>query len=274
MTPFQALILGIVQGVTEFLPISSSGHLVLVPWLLNWQFDPATAFIFDVLIQWGTTLAVILYFRRELLRMFSAALRGILQRRPFDEPDARLAWLILLGSIPAAALGLLLKPVVEKTFNSPLAVSLFLLVTAAILFVSERLHRADKPMKDLNWVDSLWIGLAQTLALFPGISRSGSTIAGGLLRSLKREDAARFSFLLSIPAMLGAGFIALLDLTAIPDPGSQLSNLFIGFTTSALVGLASIHWLLSYLRRHPLNVFAIYCTIVGLGGLIVYAFKG
>ncbi len=274
MTPFQAFVLGIVQGVTEFLPISSSGHLVLVPWLLNWQFDPVTAFIFDVLVQWGTTLAVILYFRRELLSMFTAALRGILQRRPFDEPDARLAWLILLGSLPAAVLGLLLKPVVEKTFDSPLAVSLFLLLTAAILFVSERLHRSDKPMEELNWADSLWIGLAQTLALFPGISRSGSTIAGGLLRSLKREDAARFSFLLSIPAMLGAGIIALLDLTAIPDPGSQLSLLFIGFTSSAFVGLASIHWLLSYLRRHPLNIFAIYCAIAGLGGLIINAFKG
>ncbi len=274
MTPFQAFVLGIVQGATEFLPISSSGHLVLVPWLLNWKFDPATAFIFDVLVQWGTTLAVILYFRRELLSMLTAALRGILQRRPFDEPDARLAWLILLGSLPAAVLGLLLKPIVEKTFDNPLAVSLFLFATAAILFVSERLQRSDKPMKELNWADSLWIGLAQTLALFPGISRSGSTIAGGLLRSLKREDAARFSFLLSIPAMLGAGIIALLDLTAIPDPGSQLTLLFIGFTTSALVGLASIHWLLSYLRHHPLNIFVIYCTIVGLGGLIVYAFMG
>jgi len=274
MTPFQAFILGIVQGATEFIPISSSGHLVLVPWLLNWHFDPSTAFIFDVLVQWGTILAVIIYFRRELLSMITAALRGISQRRPFDEPDARLAWLILLASLPAAALGLLLKPVVEKTFDSPLVVSLFLLLTATILFVSERLHRSDKPMKELNWVDSLWIGLAQTLALFPGISRSGSTIAGGLLRSLNREDAARFSFLLSIPAMLGAGIIALLDLAAIPDPGSQLFLLVIGFTSSALVGLATIHWLLSYLRRRPLNIFVIYCTVIGIGGLVVYAFKG
>lgn len=274
MTPFQAFILGIVQGATEFLPISSSGHLVLVPWLLNWHFDPSTAFIFDVLVQWGTILAVLIYFRRELLSMFTAALRGILQRRPFDEPDARLAWLILLATLPAAVLGLLLKPAVEKAFDSPLAVSLFLLLTAAILLVSERLHRSDKPMKELTWVDSLWIGLAQTLALFPGISRSGSTIAGGLLRSLKREDAARFSFLLSIPAMLGAGIIALLDLAALPDPRSQLFLLFIGFTSSAFVGLAAIHWLLSYLRHHPLNIFAIYCAIAGLGGLIINAFKG
>jgi undecaprenyl-diphosphatase len=132
MTPFQAFILGIVQGATEFLPISSSGHLVLVPWLLNWHFDPSTAFIFDVLVQWGTILAVIIYFRRELLGMFTAALRGILLRRPFDEPNARLAWLILLATLPAAMLGLTLKPVVETTFDSPLAVSLFLLLTALI----------------------------------------------------------------------------------------------------------------------------------------------
>ena len=274
MTPFQAFFLGIVQGLTEFLPISSSGHLVLVPWLLNWRFDPAISFIFDVLVQWGTILAVILYFRRELLRMIAAALNGIFRRRPFEEPDARLAWLILIASLPAAIVGLMLKPAVEKAFDSPLAVSLFLLLTAAILFTSERLHRSGKPIKELTWMDSLWIGLAQTLALFPGVSRSGSTIAGGLLRSLKREDAARFSFLMSIPAMLGAGIIALLDLAAVPDPGSQFFLLSIGFISSALVGLAAIHWLLSYLRRRPLNIFVLYCTLVGMGGLIVYAFKG
>jgi undecaprenyl-diphosphatase len=274
MTPLQALILGIIQGATEFLPISSSGHLVLVPWLLNWDLDPATAFIFNVLVQWGTILAVILYFRRELLSMITAVLRGISRRRPFEGTDARLAWLILLASVPAAVLGLLLKPAIVKAFDSPLAVSFFLLVTAGLLFISERLHRADKPMKALNWVDSLWIGLAQALALFPGISRSGSTIAGGLLRSLKREDAARFSFLLAIPTMLGAGTIALLDLSSIPDPGSQLLSLFIGFASAAIVGMATIHWLLSYLRRHSLDIFAIYCTVVGLGGLILYAIKG
>jgi undecaprenyl-diphosphatase len=274
MTPFQALLLGIVQGATEFLPISSSGHLVLVPWLLNWDLDPSSAFIFDVLVQWGTILAVILYFRRDLLNMIAAVLRGISRRRPFEETEARLAWLILLASVPAAVLGLLLKPVVEQAFDSPLAVSFFLLATAGILFLSERLHQADKPLKALNWADSLWIGLAQALALFPGISRSGSTIAGGLIRSLGREDAARFSFLLAIPTMLGAGTIALVDLSSIPDPGSQLLSLVIGFASAAIVGMAALHWLLSYLRNHSLDVFAIYCTVVGLGGLILYAIKG
>jgi undecaprenyl-diphosphatase len=271
MTIFQALVLGIVQGATEFLPISSSGHLVLVPWFLDWDLDPQAAFIFDVLVQWGTILAVLIYFRKDLLHIGQGWLRGIFKHQPLDDPDARLGWLLILASLPAVVLGLGLKAIVEQAFAQPAAVSAFLLVTAGLLVFSERLRHRSLAMRNLSGIDSLLIGLAQALALFPGVSRSGATISGGISRGLDRTDAARFSFLMAVPVMIGAGSVALLDLFAAPDTGTQLATLAVGFGSAALVGLASIHFLLGYLRRHALTVFAIYCTVLGLGGLLRYA---
>ena len=173
MTAFQALILGIVQGATEFLPVSSSGHLVLVPWLLGWQLDPQAAFVFDVLVQWGTLLAVIVYFWRELPGLALAALRGLIHGHPLESPAARMAWLLVLASLPAAVLGLVFKDTVEATFGQPTMVFGFLLVTSALLAVSEWLGHRTRSMESLRWTDALWIGLAQVLALFPGVSRLG-----------------------------------------------------------------------------------------------------
>jgi undecaprenyl-diphosphatase len=274
MSLFQAIVLGIVQGATEFLPISSSGHLVLVPWLLGWSFEPRAGFIFDVLVQWGTILAVLIYFRRDLLEIGLAWVRGLAARRPLEDPHARLGWMILLASIPAGLIGLLFKSVVESTFAQPAAVSAFLLLTAGLLFASERLHHRSRPLFSISWLDSLIIGFAQALALFPGVSRSGSTIAGGLIRGLDRTDAARFSFLLAIPAMIGAGLIALLDLRGAANASAQVAPLIAGFLAAAVVGFASIHFLLGYLRKHPLTVFALYCLLLGLGGLLRYALAG
>jgi undecaprenyl-diphosphatase len=267
----QAIILGIIQGATEFLPISSSGHLVLTPWLLGWDVDPQQAFIFDILVQWGTILAVMVYFRSELLKLLVAGLRSLRGGEAWQDPYAQQAWLILLASLPAAVLGLLLKSIVERTFDNPLAVAAFLLGTAIILLVSERLSKHDRSQADLGWFDALWIGTFQALALFPGISRSGSTIAGGLLRGLDREEAARFSFILAVPTMLGAGMIALLDLREAVDATAQLLPLLAGFLAAALIGFLSIHWLLGYLRRGRLYPFAIYCALVSLGSFLVYA---
>jgi len=268
MTLIQALVLGVVQGATEFLPISSSGHLVLVPWFFGWSFAPRAAFIFDVLVQWGTILAVLLYFRRDLLQIAVAFVRGLLTRQPFADPQARLGWLLIAGSLPAAALGLMFKSTVEAAFDRPGAVSAFLLLTAALLFVSERLHHQQRVLATLTPPDRPAIGLAQALALFPGVSRSGATIAGGLVRGLDRTDAARFSFLLSVPAMIGAGLIALLDLRTAADASAQLAPLAVGFAAAALVGFGAIHFLLGFLRRHPLYVFALYCLLLGLAGLL------
>jgi len=252
----------------EFLPISSSGHLVLVPWFLGWDLDPQAAFIFDVLVQWGTILAVLIYFRRDLLDIAWAWIRGIFLRRPLADPGARLGWLLILASLPAVVLGLALKSAVESAFSQPAAVSGFLLLTAGILLLSERLRRRSTLLGHLSGMDAFLIGLAQALALFPGVSRSGATIAGGITRGLNRTDAARFSFLMAAPVMIGAGSVALLDLVAAPNAGAQIATLAVGFTAAALVGLGSIHFLLGYLKRHPLTIFAIYCIVLGLGGLL------
>ncbi len=180
MSVIQALILGIVQGATEFLPISSSGHLVLVPWLFGWDFESKSAFVFDVLVQWGTIVAVIVYFWRDLMSLAQAWLLGLWRREPITDPQARLAWLLLLATLPAAVLGLLLKSTVESTFDQPLAVSFFLLGTAALLYFAERGSRLVKKMTAINWVDSLWIGLAHSIS---------SVVPGHI--AVRRDDCRR-----------------------------------------------------------------------------------
>lgn len=273
MNLIQALILGVVQGATEFLPISSSGHLVLVPWIFGWDFDPKAAFVFDVLVQWGTIVAVIGYFWRDLISLAQAVLVGLVRREPLADPQSRLAWLLFAATFPAAILGLLLKSIVESTFDRPLTVSLFLLATAGLLYLSERVSHPSKSMSEMTWFDSLWIGLAQSLALFPGISRSGATIAGGLFRGLERQEAARFSFLLSVPTMLGAGVIALIDLFNATNPMEQIGPLLVGFLAAIVTGWVAIHWLLRFLQRRKLYIFSVYCLVIAFGGIALYALQ-
>lgn len=274
MTVFQALVLGIVQGATEFLPISSSGHLVLVPWLLGWQFDPNASFVFDVLVQWGTLLAVIAYFFKDLVALARAALVGLARRQPFADPEARLAWLIVLASVPAAVLGLALKDIVEAAFGQPRMVFIFLLVTSGLLALGEWIGKRRRTTADMRWTDSLWIGFAQALALFPGVSRSGSTIAGGMTRDLARADSARFAFLMSVPIMIGAGLVALRDLAKAPNVSAQLTSVAIGFVAAAIVGYISIRWLLNYLKTRPLTLFIAYTAAVGVLGLALTLIRG
>jgi len=274
MTLFQAFVLGIVQGLTEFVPISSTGHLVLVPALLGWSFESQQAFIFDVLVQWGTLVAVVLYFRRELRTLFRGLVDGMRQGQVFTEPRARLAWLILLSSVPAGIAGLFLKSLVEDAINSPLAVSVFLIINALILWVSDRIGKFSRRLQDLKWDDSIWIGVAQILALFPGISRSGATISGGLLRDVERRDAARFSFLMSLPVMFGAGVIALFDLKDAVDATAQIAPLLLGFFAAVVVGYIAIRWLLGFLVRRSLTIFAVYCFIIGSLGVLLEVWNG
>jgi len=268
MTIFQAIILGIVQGATEFLPVSSSGHLVLVPHLFGWEIPIEQAFIFDVLVQLGTLLAVIVYFWRDLVDIALAVLRGLWERKPFAAADARMGWYLVLATIPASVLGLLLKDKVEAAFASPFATAMFLLGTAVLLVVAEVVGKRSRTIAQVNWIDALWIGTFQVLALFPGVSRSGSTIAGGMTRDLERPAAARFSFLISVPVMLGAGLIAGLDLLNVSGLGAFLPALLTGFLVSAVVGYIAIAWLLRYLAHHRLYVFAIYVVLVAILTLI------
>jgi undecaprenyl-diphosphatase len=264
MTILQSILLGIVQGLTEFLPISSSGHLVIVPYLLGWDIPPQDAFIFDILVQVATLIAVFAYFWNDLVAIAKAWLSGLVERRPFASPQARLGWCLLLATLPAALIGLLLKDAVESAFASPFATGIFLLATAALLLVAERIGRRNRTLQALTWMDALWIGLAQALAIFPGVSRSGASMSGGMTRNLERTAAARFSFMMSIPVMLAAGLLATLDLVKIPNAAALLPAYIPGFVASAVVGYLSIRWLIGYLTRRPLYVFAAYCTALGL----------
>jgi undecaprenyl-diphosphatase len=264
MSPIQSVLLGIVQGLTEFLPISSSGHLVIVPRLLGWEIPPGDAFIFDVLVQVATLLGVIAYFWKDIIQIVREFIRGLATGKPFEDPDSRLGWFVLLATIPAGALGLLLKSSIEKAFSSSTATGVFLLVTAALLVIAERSGKRLRGLEQLSWKDALWIGFFQVLAVFPGVSRSGATITGGMTRNLERSASARFAFLMSIPIMLAAGLVASSDLMQMPNLRVVVPAYIPGFIAAAITGYLAIRWLLVYLTRHPLYVFAGYCTALGL----------
>ncbi len=265
MTWWQALFLGILQGVTEFLPISSSGHLVIVPWLLGW---PSASLVFDTLVHWGTLGAVLLYFRRDILFYLNAGWQS-LRERSLEVPGARVAWAIAVGTVPGVLAGAFLEDLFEQLFQSPQAAGGFLLVTAFLLTVSERLGRRIRSLESIHLTDGWLIGMAQALAITPGISRSGATIAAGLMRGLEREAAARYSFLLGIPLIFGAGLLQVAQLLAGVEQAEPPGFLLLGFTAAFLSGLMAIHGLLQFVRRYPLYGFAVYCVLLAAVVLIV-----
>lgn len=269
MSFFQSIVLGIIQGLTEFLPISSSAHLVIAPYLFGWKIPADEAFVFDVLVQVGTLVAVIVYFWKDLVAILSAVLTGLVRGKPFATPDARLGWYIVLATIPAGVIGLLLQKDVEAAFNSVRATAILLLVTAALLVIGEVVGRRNRNISSIDWKDSLWIGFSQAISIFPGISRSGSTMTGGMTRHLDRPSAARFAFLMAVPVMLAAGLLAGLDLRKIPGWTSFLPVVTAGFATAAVVGYFAIRWLLRYLTRNSLYIFAIYTALLGAVVLIL-----
>lgn len=267
----QAIILGFIQGLTEFLPISSTAHLILIPWLFNWTIDPNAAFAFDVLVQLGTLLAVIVYFAKDLWQIALAIYSGLRAGKPFESPDARLGWLVVVATVPAGLIGLFFKKYFEALHQMPVIVATILFLAAGLIFIVEYVGKRERDLKGLNWIDALVIGCSQALALFPGVSRSASTMSGGLVRGLERPAAARFSFLMSIPIMLAAGVFAAKDLIDIPNFTSLLPPLIVAFIVAAIVGFASIHWLLGYLAKRSMHIFAWYR--LGFGALcLVIAF--
>lgn len=273
MTIFQAIILGIIQGLTEYLPVSSSAHLVIVPFLCGWTFPEDQIFVFDVLVQLGTLVAVIVYFWKDLLNIVVEFFKGIAAKKPFATTEARMGWLIILASIPGGLAGVLIKPLVEAAFSNPAAVGGLLFVTAILLLVAEFIGRRERGFTSIGWLDALLIGLGQAVSIFPGISRSGATISVGLMRGLKRTDAAKFSFLMSIPIMLAAGLYSALDLREVANLASFLPVILVGTLVAAIVGYLSIKWLLSFLNRHSLSIFAAYCAALGALVLIVAFFR-
>jgi undecaprenyl-diphosphatase len=269
MSLIQSLILGIIQGITEFLPISSSAHLVLVPFLFNWAIPENQVFPFDVLVQLGTLAAVILYFWKDLWKIIKAFVTGLIRRQPFAEEDARMGWYLLLATLPAGLAGIFLKDRVEAAFNNPRLTAFFLFVTAIFLVGAEFFGRRSRQLDKMTWKDALWVGVFQAFSIFPGVSRSGSTIAGGMTRNFKRPAAARFAFLMSIPIMLAAGIFSLPDLFAVPDLPAFLPFVLVGFIAAGVVGYLSIRWLLSFLVKRSLIIFAVYCILLGSTVLII-----
>lgn len=259
MTIFQAIILGIVQGLTEFLPVSSSAHLVLVPHFLGWHIADAFIFPFNVLVQLGTLLAVVVYFWQDLIDIARGFIGGLLKPGLRQTQSFRLGMAIILGTIPAGLAGLLLKDAVEEAFKSAYMTAGFLLVTAALLIISEKIGQRNRSLSHMRWADALLVGLGQALAIFPGVSRSGATIASGLARNFDRKSAARFSFLLSIPIFIAAGTMSITDLFDLPDLAEFLPVVAAGFISAAIVGYLSIKWLLGYVARHSMLSFAWYC---------------
>jgi undecaprenyl-diphosphatase len=283
----QAAFFGVLQGATEFLPVSSSGHLVLVPCLLGL---PSPSLAFDAVVHCGTAVAVVVYFRSQWVSMSMDSLRwirGIITSRsvetaagPAEFSDGRVygtdvgSWGVHLVSnicfatVPAALIGWRFDDFFEKMFGQPRSAALFLLVTAIVLVVSERWAKRDRTLWALTWGGAACVGLAQAFAILPGISRSGATMAAGLLWGLREEDAARFSFLVATPTILGAGLLKLGNLAAVGDLSGQLSVLIVGVLTAGVVGWVCIDSLMRYLQRRRLSPFAAYCAAVGLLGIL------
>ena len=269
MTTFQAILLGIIQGLTEYLPISSTAHLRIVPALLGWP-DPGAAF--TAVIQFGTLIAVLWYFYRDILRIFTAVITGLRARKLFHNYDAQMGWMIAVGTIPIVVLGLLFKDDIETGLRSLYVISASMILLALILMLAEMLYKrrvahgaAMKTIERLSWPDVLMVGMAQCVALIPGASRSGTTITGGLFVGMDRETAARFSFLLSLPSVFAAGVFELIkERHALLSADIGAANLIIATVVSGVVGYASIAFLLSYLKRHSTYLFVIYRIVLGI----------
>ena len=265
MDSLQAIILAIVQGLSEFLPISSSGHLILVPHFLGWT-DQGLAF--DVAVHVGTLFAVVAYFRRQLLAM-TRAWFGSLAGGGMT-PDARLAWCVLVGTIPVGIVGLLFSELIEKMLRNPLFVAGTLSVFGLLMWLADRFGQQQRDEYSVGWRDAILIGCAQALALMPGTSRSGVTMTMARTLGLTREAAARFSFLLAVPGIAMAGGYELLQLLGEPDGSVDWSMMSLGLVVSAVTGYLCIHWLLKIIGRIGLAPFAIYRF--ALAALILFLF--
>lgn len=287
MVIIQAIILGVIQGLTEFIPISSSAHLVIVPWLFGWNDPVIDSLPFDVALHLGTLLAVIVYFADLWVRLIRAGVASIVERSVGNNPDRRLAWLILIGCIPGAIAGILAESKIEEWFHQPnttlsSTAAIVIAVVAAVmglaLFIAERAARHTRALADLNLLDAIIIGIAQALAIIPGVSRSGSTITAGLALGIKRDDAARYSFLLSAPIIAGAGlksFITVIgDIGSGAIPGQDLILFPIGFVAAAISGFFAIRFMLRYLQTHSNDIFVYYRWLFSAIIIIVALIRG
>ena len=266
-TTFQALVLGLLQGLGEFLPISSSAHLALAPWLLHWP-DPGLAF--DVALHFGTLVAVLWYFRREWVSLARAAWQ-IVTTRKIVTIEQRRALYVIIATIPGGIFGLLLEKKAETTLRNPALIATALIIMGVILWVVDRVRPESRDMNQLRASDAIWIGLAQAFALIPGVSRSGATITAGRGLGLDRNGAAAFSFLLSMPIIAAA---AILKVPHVLRESGLSTPLVVGVLASAVSGWIAISALLKYVSRHSYGAFALYRVVVGAIVLVIYFARG
>ena len=263
MSFLQAFILGIIQGLTEFIPVSSTAHVLVFSELLGLPSDDKT-FAFSVIIQLGTVFALLIFFWKDFWQIAKAFFLGIKHKKPFENLHARLGWLVIVATIPALVAGFFLKDIVQSRFSDPfLQGGIRLLITAVLLTAVEYFGRRERTLESATWLDALSVGLFQVLAIFPGASRSGSTIAGGMVRGFDRPSAARLAFLMSAPILVAAGSYQMIKVIEMPGTHAFLPYLITGFVTAAVVGWLAIKWLIGYLGRHSMYGFAIYCAVVG-----------
>jgi undecaprenyl-diphosphatase len=272
---FQAIVLGLVQGATEFAPISSSGHLILVPWMFGWALigDADVQKSFDVALHVGTLLGALVYFRHDVVRYAGAWFRSIGARR-IGSPDERIAWALALGTIPGAVVGATFEDVIQERLGEPWLIAVMLVAFGVVLILVDRRARSDRRYDSIRPRDGLLLGTAQALALQPGVSRSGVTITAARAMGLDRESAARFSFLLSLPIIAGAGVYKAVGLadTGLQGHGGEFAA---GLVASAISGFVVIWGLLRYLRRHDFTVFLWYRVVLAIVvvGLIAFGVR-
>lgn len=287
MLIFQAIILGIVQGLAEFIPISSSAHLIIVPWLFHWDDPVLDSLSFDVALHMGTLVALLLFFAADWIRLIRAGVASIVERKIGGDPDRKLAWLILIGTIPGGIAGVLGESKITELFHKPnapiqpaamIALAVLLALLGLALFIAERIARHLRGLESITLKDALLIGLAQAFAIFPGVSRSGSTITAGLALGLQREAAARFSFLLSAPIIAGAGAKSLYDIfkdirggMITPD---ELVLFPIGVVVAGISGYLCIKYLLRYLQSHSTDIFVYYRWALAVVIILVALTRG
>ncbi|HET9878697.1 MAG TPA: undecaprenyl-diphosphate phosphatase [Candidatus Limnocylindria bacterium] len=260
----QAALIGLVQGLTEFIPVSSSAHLELAPWIAGWDGGGLIGSLaFDVFLHLGTLVALLAYFARDWIRYLGALVGSVRERRIGADPDRRLAWLLVAATVPAGVIGFLGEDLIDSVFHGDsdavrLAIAAFLVIGAVVLWIADRLGSRDRGLGDLGLRSALVIGFSQALALLPGISRSGATITAGLAVGLDREAAARFSFLLATPITLGAGLYGSRRLLTEAHTGTEWAAIGAGFVVAAISGMLAIGFLLSWLRTRSVTVFSVY----------------
>jgi len=267
MTVFQAIVLGVLQGLAEFLPISSSAHLALAPWVFGWQY---AGLAFDVALHLGTLVAVLWYFRREWIALARSGV-AILRQRKVTTPEEWRVVFLVIGTIPGAIAGVLLEDAAETTLRAPALIAVMLMIMGVILWAADRYPAADRPLHAMSWRHALLVGLAQSFALVPGVSRSGATMTAARLLRLDRQSAAVFSFLLSMPITAAAAVVKVPDAVA---EGGFSAPLVAGVLAAALSSWLAIAVLLRYLARHSFGIFALYRLLLGAGILALVAARG